>query len=247
MNKTVNIVGFQVSGLTMPEAVAWVEKRIEKRTPSHIVTINPEIAWNGLQEKEFGRALKKADLLVPDGSGILWAARELGSPLPERVAGYDLMQEMLRVAAGKKYRTYFLGAAPGVAEKAVIQAVTRYPGLVVCGTHDGYFDETEEAIMIKTIAEAKVDMLFCALGKPRPAELWIQKHLKELNVPVCIGVGGSFNVMAGVEKRAPHWIQSIRMEWLYRALRDPKRMGRLLAIPKFMREVKKQKRAANKK
>ncbi|MCE5196570.1 MAG: WecB/TagA/CpsF family glycosyltransferase [Negativicutes bacterium] len=247
MNKTVNIVGFQVGSLTMPEAVAWVEKRIAKRTPSHIVTINPEIAWNGLQEKEFGRALKKADLLVPDGSGILWAARELGSPLPERVAGYDLMQEMLRVAAAKKYRTYFLGAAPGVAEKAVIQAVTRYPGLVVSGTHDGYFDEAEEAVMIETIAKAKVDMLFCALGKPRPAELWIQKHLKELNVPVCIGVGGSFNVMAGVDKRAPHWIQSIHLEWLYRALRDPKRMGRLLAIPKFMREVKKQKRAAKQK
>ena len=102
MNKRVNIVGFQVDSLTMPEAVAWVEKRIAKRTPSHIVTINPEIAWNGLQDKEFGRALKKADLLVPDGSGILWAARQLGQPLPERVAGYDLMQEMLRVAAEKK-------------------------------------------------------------------------------------------------------------------------------------------------
>lgn len=247
MNKRVNIVGFQVDSLTMPEAVAWVEKRIAKRTPSHIVTINPEIAWNGLQDKEFGRALKKADLLVPDGSGILWAARQLGNPLPERVAGYDLMQEMLRVAAEKKYRTYFLGAAPGVAERAAMQALTLYPGLVVVGTHDGYFDEAEEANLIKTISESKVDLLFCALGKPRPAELWIQKHLKALNVPVSIGVGGSFNVMAGIVKRAPKWIQSIHMEWLFRALSDPKRMGRLLAIPKFMQEVKKQKRTANKK
>ena len=240
--KTVQIVGFRVASVTMSEAIEWVEHHIRKAEFAHIVTINPEIAWHGLQDENFAGALRKADLIVPDGTGMLWAAKQLGDPLKERVAGFDLMQEMLRLAAAQKFRVFFLGAAPGVADKAALAALERYPGLHICGTHDGYFKPEEESALIAKIHETGTEMLFCALGPNRPAELWIQKHKKELAPLVAIGVGGSFNVMAGVDQRAPKWVQSIHMEWLYRAVRNPKRFHRLAAIPKFMQAVREQKK-----
>jgi N-acetylglucosaminyldiphosphoundecaprenol N-acetyl-beta-D-mannosaminyltransferase len=240
--KTVQIVGYRVASITMAETVDWIEQRIRKKEFAHIVTINPEIAWNGLQDETFAASLQKADLLVPDGTGMLWAAKQLGDPLKERVAGFDLMQEMLNLAAQQKYKVFFLGASPGVANQAAMTALERYPGLHICGTHDGYFKAEEEEALVAEIREAGTEMLFCALGPPRPAEIWIQKHKKNLAPLVAIGVGGSFNVMAGIDQRAPAWVQSIHMEWLYRAVRNPKRFHRLAAIPKFMQAVREQKR-----
>lgn len=240
--KKVSIVGFSVASITMTESVEWVRERIRKSEFGHIVTMNPEIAWNGLQDEAFAASLRKADLIVPDGNGMLWAAKQLGHPLPERVAGYDLMQEMLKLAAEQNYKVYFLGAAPGVANRAAMTALERYPGLQICGTHDGYFKAEEEAALVKGIRDVGTEMLFCALGPPKPAEIWIQKNKKGLAPLVAIGVGGSFNVMAGVDQRAPAWVQRIRLEWLYRAIRDPKRFRRLTAIPKFMQAVREQKK-----
>jgi N-acetylglucosaminyldiphosphoundecaprenol N-acetyl-beta-D-mannosaminyltransferase len=240
--KKVQIVGFQVASVTMSEAIDWVERHIRKAEFAHIVTINPEIAWHGLQDENFAAAIRKADIIVPDGTGMLWAAKQLGDPLKERVAGFDLMQEMLKLAAQKEFKVFFLGAAPGVANQAALVALERYPRLPICGTHDGYFNAEEEIALVEKIREVGTDMLFCALGPPRPAELWIQKHKKNLAPLVAIGVGGSFNVLAGIDQRAPAWVQNIHMEWFYRAVRNPKRFHRLAAIPKFMQAVREQKK-----
>lgn len=242
--KTVKILNFPIASLTMSEALGWIKEKIETRQFAHIVTVNPEIAYRGYTEQEYGRDLLKSDLIVADGNGILWAASYLGEKLPERVAGFDLMQEMLALAAKHKYRVYFLGAAPGVAQKAAQEALHKYPGFVLMGSHDGYFDQEEEKKLLAEIKNADIQILFCALGPPRPAESWIQKHKKELGSLIAMGVGGSFNVMAGLDKRAPDWIMKIRLEWLYRAFKDPKRFRRLIAIPKFMLAVRRQKKLA---
>lgn len=221
----------------MDEALQRVEQYIQKRQPRHVVTINPEIIMAAEGNDDLHRALKKADLVVPDGAGVVWASRYSGQPLSERVAGYDLMQRMLALAAQKGYRVFLLGAAPGVAKQVALRITELYPGCTICGTQDGYFSDGDEPAVVEAIAQSGADMLFCALGPPRPAETWIQTHLADLNVPVSMGVGGSFNVMAGIVKRAPVWIQKLSLEWLYRGLSDPKRFKRLVAVPKFVLKV----------
>lgn len=242
--KEVNILDFPIASVTMQEAIDWVEEKIKNEEFAHIVTLNPEIAYTGYKDDQFSQALKQADLRVADGNGILWAASYLNNKLPERVAGFDLMQEMLGLAAKNEYKVYFLGAAPQVAERAAQAALEKYPGFVLSGCHDGYFDQEEEVKMLAEIARLRPNMLFCALGPPRPAEQWIQKNKEVLGPLVAMGVGGSFNVLAGLDKRAPDWVIKIRLEWLYRALRDPKRFKRLLAIPKFMWAVRGQKNSS---
>jgi len=203
----------------------------------HIVTINPEIAWLAQSNQLMEQAIQQAHLIVPDGIGVVLAARLKGGKVPQRVAGFDLMQEMLKLAADQSYTVFFLGAAPGIAEAAAATAVENNPGLQVVGTNHGYFKAEEEEGVIQKIAALKVDMLFCALGNPRPAETWIFNHKQELQAGVAMGVGGSFDVMAGKVLRAPLWMQKIGLEWLYRVWREPKRIRRLAAIPKFMWKV----------
>ena len=228
--KEVNILDFPIASVTMQEAIDWVEEKIKNDEFAHIVTLNPEIAYTGYKDDQFSQALKGADLRVADGNGILWAASYLNDKLPERVAGFDLMQEMLGLAAKNEYKVYFLGAAPQVAERAAQAALEKYPGFVL--------SQEDEGKMLAEIARLRPKMLFCALGPARPAEQWIQKNKEVLGPLVAMGVGGSFNVLAGLDKRAPDWVIKIRLEWLYRALRDPKRFKRLLAIPKFMWAVR---------
>lgn len=240
MSKQVNILGYKVDNVTMDEALQRVEYYIQKRQPRHVVTINPEIIMTAETNDELHRALKRADLVVPDGSGVVWASRYIGHPIGERVPGVDLMQRMLALAAEKGYRVYLLGAAPGVAKQVALKVMELYPGCTICGTQDGYFKEEEEPAVVEAIAQARPDMLFCALGPPRPAEIWIQRHLSSLNVPVSMGVGGSFNIIAGITKRAPVWMQKMNLEWLHRTLSDPKRIKRLAALPRFVLKVIKQ-------
>ena len=156
--------------------------------------------------------------------------------MPERVAGYDLAQELLRAAPSERRRVYFFGSAPGVAEKAKAKAEKLYPGIEIVGVRDGYFKPEDNAAIIEEIKAAKPDLLLVALGVPKQ-EKWIASHLAELGVPVAIGVGGTLDVMAGVMKRAPRWMQKAKLEWLFRGMLQPKRAGRLLALPKFVLKV----------
>ena len=179
---------------------------------------------------------RASDLVVPDGAGTVWAAHHLGHAMPERVAGYDLTQALLKRAPEKNRRVFFFGSAPGVAEKAKRKAESLYPGIRVVGVRNGYFSEADEPGIIREIREAKPDLLLAALGVPKQ-EKWLKKHKDELGVPVSIGVGGTLDVMAGTAKRAPVWMQKAKLEWLFRGILQPKRAGRLLALPKFVFRV----------
>ena len=232
----VEILGVNVNSLTMAEAVETVKNFIEKGERKLIATANAEMIMRATYDVELKTILNAADLVVPDGAGTVWAAGYLGHPMPERVAGYDLSQELMRLAPSKKYKLYFFGSAPGVADLAKAKAEKWYPGIDIVGTRNGYFSAEDEQSIIADIKAKKPDILLVALGVPKQ-EKWLYTHLDELNVPVSIGVGGSFDVMAGVMKRAPLWMHKAKLEWLYRGLKQPSRIGRLMALPKFVFKV----------
>lgn len=232
----VEILGVNVNSLTMAEAVETVKNFIEKGERRLIATANAEMIMRATYDVELKTILNAADLVVPDGAGTVWAAGYLGHPMPERVAGYDLSQELMRLAPSKKYKLYFFGSAPGVADLAKAKAEKWYPGIDIVGTRNGFFSAEDEQSIIADIKAKKPDILLVALGVPKQ-EKWLYAHLDELNVPVSIGVGGSFDVMAGVMKRAPLWMQKAKLEWLYRGLKQPSRIGRLMALPKFVFKV----------
>ena len=236
MADQVNILGVNVDAVTMAEAVAHVTEAMDVRANVMIATANAEMIMRATHDEELRDILNAAALVVPDGAGTVWAARHLGHAMPERVAGYDLAQELLRRAPAEGRRIYFFGAAPGVAEKAKEKAEQLYPGIEIVGVRNGFFSPADNAAIIAEIREARPDLLLVALGVPKQ-EKWIAAHLAELDVPVAIGVGGTLDVMAGVMKRAPYWMQRAKLEWLFRGLMQPKRAGRLLALPKFVLKV----------
>ena len=236
MADQVNILGVNVDAVTMAEAVAHVTEAMDVRANVMIATANAEMIMRATHDEELRDILNAAALVVPDGAGTVWAARHLGHAMPERVAGYDLAQELLRRAPAEGRRIYFFGAAPGVAEKAKEKAEQLYPGIEIVGVRNGFFSPADNAAIITEIKAAHPDLLLVALGVPKQ-EKWIAAHLAALDVPAAIGVGGTLDVMAGVMKRAPYWMQRAKLEWLFRGLMQPKRAGRLLALPKFVLKV----------
>lgn len=236
MAERVNILGVAVDAVTMPEAVAAVEYYMDARAGVTVATANAEMIMRATKDAALRDVLAAAALVVPDGAGTVWAARHLGYRMPERVAGYDLVQELLRRAPAAHRRIYFFGAAPGVAEKAKEKAEQLYPGIKIVGVRDGFFSADMNDAIISDIRTARPDLLLVALGVPKQ-EKWIHEHLARLGVPVAIGVGGTLDVMAGVMKRAPRWMQKAKLEWLFRGMLQPKRAGRLLALPKFVLKV----------
>nr|WP_019541603.1 WecB/TagA/CpsF family glycosyltransferase [Selenomonas bovis] len=241
MPKKVTILGVPVDAITMGEAVARIDGFIEKRTPVLVATANAEMLMRATHDGALRRILQGAAMVTPDGAGTVWAAHHLGYAMPERVAGYDMVQELMREAPAKRRRIFFFGSAPGVADKAKKKAEQLYPGIEIVGTRNGFFTAADEPAIIEEIRAAHPDILLAALGVPKQ-EKWLAKHLGELGVPVAIGVGGTFDVMAGVMKRAPRWMQRAKLEWLFRGMMQPKRAGRLLALPRFVLKVHAQKR-----
>ena len=234
--KQVEILGVNVNSLTMAQAVEAVQQFIAEKKVALVATANAEMLMRSTQDEELKDILNQADLVVPDGAGTVWAAGHLGEPMPERVAGFDLAQELMREAPARGDRIYFFGSAPGVADKAKAKAEELYPGIQVVGTRNGFFTEADEPGIIAEIKAARPDILLAALGVPKQ-EKWLKKHMQELQVPVSIGVGGTLDVMAGVMERAPLWMQKAKLEWLFRGLKHPSRAGRLLALPKFVLKV----------
>ena len=234
--KQAEILGVNVNSLTMVQAVEKVQQFIDERKNALVATANAEMLMRATQDEELKHILNNADLVVPGGGGTLWAANYLGVEMPERVAGYDLAQELMREAPSRGDRIYFFGSAPGVAESAREKAMELYPGIKIVGTRNGFFSEADEPEIIAEIKAARPDILLAALGVPKQ-EKWLKKHMQELQVPVSIGVGGTLDVMAGVMERAPLWMQKAKLEWLFRGLKQPSRAGRLLALPKFVLKV----------
>lgn len=236
MHNKITVLGVPVDSLTMAEAVNCCEKLLSRGCRHFVATANAEMIMMAQQDKELANILANADLVVPDGAGVVWAARYQGHPMPERVAGYDLVQELLALSAQKGYKIYMLGGAPGIAAQARVNAEKQYPGLQVAGVCDGYFTDVDEVNIIKQIRSVCPDILLVALGVPKQ-EKWIMRHRENLDVPLSIGVGGTFDVMAGTVNRAPLWMQRSNLEWLYRLASQPGRALRMLALPRFVLRV----------
>lgn len=232
----VEVLGVDIDAVTMDEAVAIVETLIKKSQHSLVATANAEMVMMAQKDTVLANVLASADLVVPDGAGVVWAARHKGQKVPERVAGYDLVQKLLIEAAQKGYKVYFFGGAPGVAELAKTVAERRYPGLEVVGISDGFFNSQQEEAIICKIHAVRPDILLVALGVPKQ-EKWLAAHLDELQVPISMGVGGTFDVMAGNSRRAPLWMQQASLEWMYRLFCQPSRIIRMLALPHFVVKV----------
>jgi len=231
--KVVELLGVPVHRTDVAAALHRISQFIEEGAPHQVVTPDSSALVRAQHDQELMRILQSADLVTPDGAGLVWMAKVMGLPLWERVSGIDLMDHICELAAEKGYSIYLLGAAPGVAAQAAERLQERHPGLTVRGIMHGFFAEEEEPNVVRDIAAAKPDILFVALGVPKQ-EKWIRRHLDELSVPVAIGVGGSFDVISGRLKRAPLWVQRWGLEWLWRAAREPSRLPRLLALPKFV-------------
>jgi len=237
------ILGIRVDEYDMQAALARLTKLLEQpgqKEAAQVVTINPEGVMLAKADPELQRIVEQAALVTADGTGILWAAEKLGKPLKERVTGIDLLEKLAEQAAKKGWKVYLLGAKPGIAEQAAAELCCRHPGLQIAGMENGYFRDREEAV-IEAIRRTEADILFAALGMPFQ-EHWLYQHRKELGCRVSIGVGGSFDVLAGTVKRAPRLWQKLRLEWLWRLLSDPKRWRRYLAIPRFMQAVLREKK-----
>lgn len=231
-----NILGVPVTPFTMEEAVSWVMTRTGQKEITQVVTANAEIIMLCQKHPDYKKLLQEVDLVLPDGAGAVWASRKLGYQVPERVAGYDLFLELLQYSAQHGTKLFFFGAAPGIGEAAKAKAEAMYPGVKIVGIRNGYFQEGEEKAIVQQINDSGAQVLFTALGAPKQ-EFWLHKYRDTLVPPLRIGLGGSFDVLAGKVQRAPQWMQKASLEWLYRLYKQPSRLGRMMAIPRFMLKV----------
>ena len=226
-------LGVRVHNVDSAEALAILDALIQTRAPHQVVTVNPEFVIAARRTPEFRDVLNRAALALPDGIGMLLAARIQGARLKERVTGVDTVTRVAALAAQKGYRLFLLGAAPGVAEETARRLASANPGLQVAGTHSGSPAPEEEDDIVRRVRAAAPDVLFVAYGAPRQ-DIWIARNLRRLNVPVAMGIGGAFDFISGRAKRAPAWMQRAGLEWLHRLARQPWRWKRMLALPRFL-------------
>ncbi len=227
------ILGLNVHRVDMDGAVACVLGLVRSGGTRQVVTLNAEMAVRAAADPAFAEIVNRADLVVPDGIGVVWAARVLGEPVPGRVAGFDLMQELVAVAEREGWPVFLLGAAPGVAESAAACLVARLPRLKLAGVHHGYFSESQGPDVAAMVRASGARLVFVAMGSPRQ-ETWIARNAQRLGDCVCMGVGGSLDVLAGKASRAPAWVRRAGLEWLYRVASQPARLRRALALPRFV-------------
>jgi N-acetylglucosaminyldiphosphoundecaprenol N-acetyl-beta-D-mannosaminyltransferase len=239
-HSSVRILGVRVDALTYEGLLAAIGEFVVQGTPHQIATLNPEFVMAAHSNAAFRDVLEQADLCMADGVGLLWAARRQGHPLPERVTGSDGVPLIAGRAAQAGLGLYLLGAAPGVAERAARVLAERYPGLRITGTCAGSPAEEDAERIVALVRDASPDILFVAFGAPQQ-DLWIARHSEALCVPVMMGVGGAFDHIAGVRRRAPYWLQRLNLEWLFRLVTQPWRWRRQLALPKFVWAVLSQK------
>jgi N-acetylglucosaminyldiphosphoundecaprenol N-acetyl-beta-D-mannosaminyltransferase len=236
MKDRFNIFGVPIDKVTMKDAVKRAEDFLKEDRLHIVATPNAEIIMMAQKDEEYKDILNKTDLNVPDGSGVVFASKVYKEELPERVAGFDLMMELLKIADKKEQKIYLLGAAPDVIKKTYENLKKKYPGINIVGIHDGYFKDFQEDGIIKDINSKNPDIIFVALGAPKQ-EKWIFKNRNILNARLAIGVGGSFDVLAGKVQRAPEIYRKLGMEWLYRLKKEPWRYKRMMVLPKFAVKV----------
>ncbi|XWX64091.1 WecB/TagA/CpsF family glycosyltransferase [Desulfitobacterium sp. AusDCA] len=232
----VEVLGVKIDKSSMRESVEYIQRAIERKEKTWVVTANPELIFAAGADARLKQLINRAQLVTPDGIGVVWAAKRLGYPVPERVTGIDLLEALFPAAGENKWRIFFLGSKPGVADLAAKKVIEKHPGIIGEAQH-GYFEPEEQAEILERIRKFQPDLLLVGLGAPRQ-EFWIASHPDLATVN--IGVGGSFDALAGLNKRAPRWIQDVHLEWLYRLIKQPQRIKRQMVLPKFAWRVIKQ-------
>ena len=221
----VSLRDIPVAALTMEQALDRVDEAIASGSRLRIGVVNAAKIVSMTRDRLLREDVLSSDLILADGASVVWAARLLGHPLPERVAGIDLMLEMLRAGAARGYRVYCLGATLDVLQRAVDRVLSDFPGVRVVGHRDGYFGAEDEEAVAQAVSAAQPDILLVAMTSPKK-ERFLGRWSPHMQVPVCHGVGGSFDVLAGKVHRAPLAWQRLGLEWLYRVCQEPRRLWR---------------------
>lgn len=235
--ETVSILGIPVHAVTRRETLSLIDRYMTEPHLHQIATVNPEFVMTAQSDPSFRHALKLADLCLPDGVGLLYAARRQGRTLPERVPGSELVYLLAQRAAEKGWPLFLLGAAPGVAEEAAEVLTGLYPGLPIAGTYAGSPVVDENAAILDLINTSGARLLFVAYGAPKQ-DKWIERNRLTLtSVRVAVGIGGSLDFITGRAVRAPQWAQDRGLEWLHRLYKEPWRWRRMLALPRFALRV----------
>jgi N-acetylglucosaminyldiphosphoundecaprenol N-acetyl-beta-D-mannosaminyltransferase len=222
MNR-ISICGIPVDALTMQQTVSIIDQAIAEKKPIHHVVVNAAKLVHAQKDVALKASIVNCDIINADGQAVVWAARLLNKSLPERVAGIDLMEELVKLAAAKNYRIFFLGAKEEVVNQVVNTYSSLYGKRIIAGYRNGYFMKEEEPAIAEQIAGSGADILFVAMGSPKK-EIFLNTYKSVINVPFIMGVGGSFDVVAGFVKRAPIWMQRSGLEWFYRVIQEPGRM-----------------------
>ena len=221
----VELLGYRVDQLDLEATAQRCRDAILRRERLHHVSLAAAKAVNARSDARLAEILRGAELVSADGQSLVWASRLLGEPLPERVPGIDLMFRLLEIAEADGFGVFFLGARPDVLARALANLRTRHPQLIVAGSHHGYFEGEDSEDICAEINRAHPQILFVAMSSPRK-EYWVQDYGSALSVPVIVGVGGSLDVIAGVVRRAPRWMQKAGFEWAFRLLQEPGRLWR---------------------
>ena len=226
-SSTVAILGVPFHNVTMDETIAFVDQKIRRRGFHQIATANVDFLIQAIRDKELQDILCSCDLIIPDGMPILWAAKLLGSALKQRVCGVDLVPRLAELCVRENYSMFILGASEQNSARAAQNLTAMYPGLRIAGRYSPPLMPLERMNhddILRRIARARPDILLVAMGNPKQ-EKWLAMHRDRLNVPICVGVGGSIDFIAGAAKRAPHWMRASGMEWIYRLAQEPKRLA----------------------
>ena len=239
-----SIMGVRINNISMNEVLKIVEQKIENDEKYIIYTPNTEIIMMCQKDEEFLNLMNKSDINVPDGVGLVYAAKIKKLPLKEKVAGYDLSINLLKMADEKNLKLYVVGGKPGVAEAAMKNVQNKYPGIKIMGAQHGYFKgahlgefgHEEELSLIEDINRHKPHILFVGFGAKKQ-EQWIEYNKGLINANVIIGNGGTLDGLAGIVKRAPDIFINLGLEWLYRLIKEPKRITRQIVLPEFMFKV----------
>lgn len=235
MVKSASILGVKFDNLTLENAVMTSMELIQKGQKGYVVTPNAEIVYLCYHNQELLNIANQAALTLPDGIGVIYAAKILGQKLSGRVAGIDYASALLKQLAAEGKSVFFLGAKPGVAQKAADNLKAKYPGLCVNGVKDGYYSSVTEAVQAINAA-GKTDVVFVCLGAPKQ-EVFMKENLKDINATLLCGLGGSLDVFAGEVKRAPEIFIKLGLEWFYRLISNPSRAGRMVKLPLFLLTV----------
>ncbi|MHB8125950.1 MAG: WecB/TagA/CpsF family glycosyltransferase [Desulfitobacteriaceae bacterium] len=233
----VDVLGIYIDNLTLAETAQCIGEAVKEKKPCRVVTANPEMIYAANQDKGLRDLINSANLVTADGIGVIWAAACLGTPLQERVTGIDLLQALFPLAGERNWRIFFLGGRPGVAERAAAYVQQDFPG-IIWQAENGFFSFKYEIELQEKIRLFNPDLLLVGLGAPRQ-DYWIAAN-SEL-ASVTIGVGGSFDALAGIVIRAPQWIRNLNLEWLYRLWQEPWRWKRQMVLPRFVLRVMKEK------